>query len=250
VKAPHRARVQAAVAILSELVKNIDEVDRAKAVELLKKVYQEKKISPIRGRAQPVDIFDKELATLYVVGKYGLKLDQESPELFEKVFYVEQTLEEALKDILESRLEEAREKIKRVSPTGTIDSNMVARLLRIPLTMLILGFMSEEEFRNILHSVKAAISEEERTVTNYARFFIGFKLAEAIYKGEVKSREEKEALKKALAIRIGFPKSTPSDDYVEAIATSVFNINRKILEKVLSPRRSEQPEGEKPACKL
>lgn len=249
-KAPHRARVQAAVAILSELVKNIDEVDRAKAVELLKKVYQEKKISPIRGRAQPVDIFDKELATLYVVGKYGLKLDQESPELFEKVFYVEQTLEEALKDILESRLEEAREKIKRVSPTGTIDSNMVARLLRIPLTMLILGFISEEEFKNILHSVKVALSEEERTVTNYARFFIGFKLAEAIYKGEVKSREEKEALKKALAIRIGFPKSTPSDDYVEAIATSVFNINRKILEKVLSPRRSEQPEGEKPACKL
>jgi hypothetical protein len=247
VKAPHRARIQAAVAILSELVKNVDEVDRAKAVELLKKVYQERRISPIRGKAQPADIFDKELATLYVVGKYGLNLDQESPELFEKVFYVEQTLEEALKDMLESRFEEAREKIKRVSPTGTIDSNMVARLLRIPLTMLILGFMSEEEFRNILHSVKAAISEEERTVTNYARFFIGFKLAEAIYKGEVRSREEKEALKKALAIRVGFPKSTPSDDYVEAIATSVFNIDRKVLDKVLSPKRGEQPEGEKAA---
>ncbi|MEM0059782.1 MAG: DUF2192 domain-containing protein [Desulfurococcaceae archaeon] len=38
-------------------------------------------------------------------------------------------------------------------------------------------------------------------------------------------------------MRTGFPKSTPSDDYVRAIAKSVFNINDKLLDRVLSSRK-------------
>lgn len=241
-KTPHRNRIQVAVSLLGEFTKSVEEIDRVKAVEILKKTYQAKKIQPIRGKAEPPDLYDKELATLYVIGKYGLRLDHDYPELFEKVFYLESNLEEVIDKVLESRHQEAREKLKSISPSGVVNSNMIARLLRIPLTKLFLGFISEEDFKIILHRVLEAFPEEEKSVSNYARFFVALKLSEAIQKGEVKTREEKEALKKALAIRIGFPKSTPSDDYVRAVAKSVFNVNEKLLDKVLGPRKNS---GEK-----
>jgi len=237
-KPPHKNRIQAAVTILSELTKQLDSIDRAKAVSVLKSMYESRKIQPIRGKSQPPDLYDKEMATLYVIGKYGLKLDQDYPELFSKIFYIEEALEEALNDIMSSNLEVAREKLKKISSSGVVDSNTIARLLRLPLTKLMFGFLGEDEFKNILHKVLEAFPEEEKTVRNYARFFIAFKLAEAIYKGEVKTREEKEALKKAIAIRIGFPKSTPSDDYIAAIAKQVFNVNEKTLEKILGSKKT------------
>lgn len=232
-KAPHKKRVQIAVALLSDLIKQIDELDRAKAVDILKNTYQLRKLEPIRGKSQPPDIYDKEMTTLYVIGKLGLSLHLEYPDLFEKVFFIEETLDSAIEDIMNNNVNEAREKIKKVSSSGVIDSNTIARLLRVPLTKYILGFMTEDGFREILHKVLVTFPEEEKTVRNYARFFIGFKLAESIYKGEIKTRGEKEAYKKALAIRLGFPKSTPGDEYVKAIAESVFNINVKKLSRIL-----------------
>lgn len=232
-RSPHRKRIQVAVSLLGELVKAADRIKRGDAVEILKKAYQSEKIQPIRGKAVPEDIYDKEMATLYVVGKHGLKLDQEYPELFDNIFYIEGILERALHSILEDRFEVAREELAKMSPSGTIESNTVARLLRLPLTMLLLGFLSEEDFKNILHKILKVSPEEEKTVRNYAKFFIGLLLTEAIYRGEVRNRDEKEAFKKALAIRINFLKSTPSDEYVRAIAKSVYDLNDKVLEKIL-----------------
>jgi len=71
-KPPHKNRIQAAVTILSELTKQLDSIDRAKAVSVLKSMYESRKIQPIRGKSQPPDLYDKEMATLYVIGKYGL----------------------------------------------------------------------------------------------------------------------------------------------------------------------------------
>jgi len=239
VKSPYKKRIQVAVKLLSEFTRRIDELDRAAAVEILRKVYIEHGLQPIRGRATPPDIFDKEMTTLYVISKYGLKLDEEHPELHSKVFYIEEALESALSSIMSGNYEEAREKLRSVSPTGVVDSNTVARLLRIPLTKLVLGFISEDEFRDVLQRVLKAIPEEERTVVNYVKFYIGLRLAEAIYRGEVRSREVKEAYKKALAIRLGFPKATPSDKYVWEIARAVFNISEKRLHSVLSIEKSK-----------
>ncbi|MEM4005526.1 MAG: DUF2192 domain-containing protein, partial [Desulfurococcaceae archaeon] len=65
-KTPHRNRIQVAVSLLGEFTKFVEEIDRVKAVEILKKTYQEKKLQPIRGKAEPPDLYDKEMATLYV----------------------------------------------------------------------------------------------------------------------------------------------------------------------------------------
>lgn len=238
-KLPHKKRIQVAVELLSEFTKYIDTLDRAKAVEELKRAYNEKRLKPIKGKATPPDIHDKEMATLYVVAKYGLRLDTDFPDLIEKVFYVEKVLDDALQSLYEGAYGRVREKLKSVSPTGTVDSNIVARMLRIPLTKYVLGFASEEEMKDALVKSLEALPEEEKTVRNYARFFIALKLAEMIYKGEVKTREEKEAFKKALAIRIGFPRSTPGDDYIREVAKSVFEISDNVLEKILT-----KPQGQ------
>lgn len=241
-KTPHRVRIQIAVSILSEMVKSINEIDRVKAIELLKNTYQARKLQPIRGKTQPQDLYDKEMATLYVVGKYGLQLDQEYPELFEKIFYVEQSLDEAVNSLISLDYTRARELLKKISPSGVIDGNTVARMLRIPLTKFILGFMSEEEFKTTLHKAIEAFPEEEKTIKNYVRFYIGLKIAESILKGEIKSREEKEALKKALAIRIGFPRVTPSDDYILSIAKSVYRIPDKTLGRIFQLSKNQSRE--------
>ncbi|MCY0868188.1 MAG: DUF2192 domain-containing protein [Desulfurococcus sp.] len=230
---PHKKRIQVAISILSEAVKKPGELNRSELVELLRRAYEKAGLNPIRGTALPPDIYDKELTTLYVISKYGLGVLNDYPSLSTKVFYIEETLEEALNLILQNRFDEAREKIKSISPSGVIDSNMIARLLRIPMTKLVLGFIGEDEFSRILHKALETFPEDEKTIRNYARFFVGFKVAEAIYKGEVKSREYKEALKRALALRIGFPKATPSDAYIKAIAEAVFNMREEELGKIL-----------------
>ncbi|MEM0198844.1 MAG: DUF2192 domain-containing protein [Desulfurococcaceae archaeon] len=236
-KLPHKKRIQVAVELLSEFMKNLDSIDRSKAVEMLRRMYSIRKLQPIKGKANPPDIFDKEMATLYVIGKYGLKLDSEFPELFDKVFYIEKILDDAVGDVLEGRFEDVKEKLKRSSHSGVVDSNIVARMLRIPLTKFILGFTNENELREVLQKTAKALPDEERTVNNYAKFFVSLKLAEMIYKGEVKSKEEKEAFKKALAIRVGFPRATPSDDYVRVIAKNVFGISDEVLDKLLTKPR-------------
>jgi len=239
-KLPHKKRIRVAVELLSELSKQIDSITRSEAVNMLKKAYSTHKLQPIKGKATPADIFDKEMATLYVVGKYGLHLHLDSPELFGKVFYIEEELDGAINEVLSGNYEKASEKLKKMSPSGTIDGNAIARMLRIPLTKYILGFSSEEELREVLLKTLEAFPQEERTIKNYVRFFISLKLSEMIYKGEIRSREEKEAYKKALAIRIGFPKVAPSDDYIRAVAKSVFGISDTVLNRVL-----KLPEGKK-----
>ena len=241
-KPPHKKRIQVVVMILEEYIRNLDKIDRLSAVKILKDTYTKENIQPIRGKALSADIFDKEMTTIYVIGKHGLKLDLDYPELFKKVFYIEEALEEIITDIIDGKDDVAREKLKKLSPSGTIESNIIARLLRIPLTKLILGFISEDDFKNILHRVKTVFHEEEKTVGNYARFFTGIVLSELIYKGSVKTREEKEALKKALAIRIGFPKAVPSDEYIRVIAKNVYGVSDKLLDKILSSENSKTKE--------
>ena len=107
-------------------------------------------------------------------------------------------------------------------------------MLRIAFTKTILGFDTEESFIGILKRVREAFPEEERTVRNYVRYYIAFKTAEAIARGEIRNRVLKEAYKQALSARIGFEKAIPSDDYIKDIAVHVFNVPEHILSRILS----------------
>lgn len=233
---PYRKRIQVAVDILGELIGRND-VDRYKFIELMKYKYSKAKIQPIRGKALPPDIYDKELATLYVIGKYGLGIDIDYSEIFNRIFDKEILLDQAIEDVLKGEYEKARKVLVELSSARIIDSNIVARMLRVGFTKTILGFTSEDVFFELLRKCEEAFPEERRTVHNFARFYIAFKLAEEIYSGNIRDRITKEAYKQALAMKMGFSKIMPSDKYIYTIASDVFNINKHVLEKILNLKR-------------
>ena len=227
-----RQRIDAAMETLSKLLR--DEVfDRKKAVKLLEKVYKSKAIQPLRGKAWPEDIWDKEMATLYVIAKYALVLDEENPDFFHKLFNYEETLEETANIVRERPVEEAR-KLALFMLGGSIDDNTVARLLRVVTTAVVMGFKGENELIELLRKLGKVFPEQEHTVRKYARYFIALRVAQAIAAGLIRSRIDKEAFKQALAAKIGLEKIMPDDEYIAFIASTVFEVPRKRLQKILS----------------
>ncbi len=241
-KNPYRKRIQIIVDLLGEIIRKGNVTSREELRELIKETYEKHGIVPIKGKATPPDLYDKEIASLYVIAKYGLALDDEYPSLFDNLFRTEEKYEEAIKNILENNYEEARKNLIEASSQGQIDSNTVARMLRVAFTKLLFGFITEDEFAEILKKTAEAIPEEERTVRNFVRFYIAFKVAEMISRGEIRNKGFKEASKKAIGLRLGFPRIAPRDDYIEAIAKEVFMVPDKVLEKVLLTNKDEKKE--------
>ena len=241
-KNPYRKRIQIIVDLLGEIIRKGNVTSREELRELIKETYEKHGIVPIKGKASPPDLYDKEIASLYVIAKYGLALDDEYPSLFDNLFRTEEKYEEAIKNILENNYEEARKNLIEASSQGQIDSNTVARMLRVAFTKLLFGFITEDEFAEILKKTAEAIPEEERTVRNFVRFYIAFKVAEMISRGEIRNKGFKEASKKAIGLRLGFPRIAPRDDYIEAIAKEVFMVPDKVLEKVLLTNKDEKKE--------
>jgi len=226
-----RARIDAAMEVLS-LILQRGIADREEARHLLSEVYQRHAVQPIRGKAWPPDIWDKEMATLYVLAKYAFALDEENPELFRRLFSYEETLEEAARAVKTRSPEEARRLVLFLLG-GNADDNTVARLLRVESTKVLLGFGDEENFIELLKKLVDAIPEQEKTVRKYARYYIATRLAQAIAAGLVRNRIMKEAYKQALAAKIGLEKTMPDDSYVWYIAATVFSVPKKRLEKIL-----------------
>ena len=227
----NKGRIEAAMEALS-LILQRGVSDREEAVRILSEVYKRHAVQPIRGKAWPPDIWDKEMATLYVLAKYAFMLDQENPELFEKLFNYEETLEEAARIAREKPIEEARRLILFLLG-GEASDNTVARLLRVESTKVLLGFGSEDEFIDLLHRLAKILPEQERTVRKYTRYYIAARLAQAIAAGIVRSRIAKEAFKQALAAKIGLEKIMPDDEYVEYIAATVFGVPKRRLARIL-----------------
>lgn len=236
---PYRYRIKILVDIINEIINYSREFSRKDVVEVVRKTYEKHGLKPIRGRSNPLDIYDKELSSLYIIGKYGLGIDSDYPELFNKIFYIEKTLEDCINLLVMGKYIESRELLKTISSSNVIDSNTLARMLRIPFTKLIFGFISEEEFSNILRKSIEAFPEEARTVKNYVKFYIAFKIADMIYRGRIRDRSYKEAYKKALSLRSGFPRVVPSDEYIYIIAREVFNIPDDLLYKILNIKKQK-----------
>jgi len=221
----HRKRIEAAIELLGDALEYNWSRDKLK--EEMKKLYEKEGISPLRGLALPPDILDKELATLYVVGKYGMGLtDEEMGEAFE----FERKLEKAAKIIMEAP-PDARDKIREL--VGPIDSNALARIFRIFFTATVLGFMDENEFIKLIRNALKLFPDMEKTIRKYARFYVAFRTAEAIAKGEIRNKIEKEAFKQSLALRLGLEKVIPDDNYVYIIAREVFKVPENVLKKIL-----------------
>lgn len=236
-----RARINAAMELLSEILSGrVGSRDEAR--RRLEEIYRSKALQPIRGRAWPPDIWDKELATVYIVGKYALMLNEEEPDVFSKIFGYEESLEDIINTIRSSSNDDEARRFILFMLGGSVDDNTVARILRIATTKYLLGFADENEVVQLIRRLHEILPEQSNTVRKYARYFIAVRIAQAIALGSVRSRIEKEALKQALAARIGLEKVMPDDEYVEFIASNVFNVPKKVTQRVLGGRHGKQYE--------
>jgi hypothetical protein len=210
-------------------------------VKILKDVYERESIKPLKGASNPSDLYDKELISLYVVGKHGMGLEEQYPELFDRVFGDEVKFESAIDVALREPFDRAAEKIKTI--LGDISDNTLARILRLKMTEVFFGFTGNESFVNVIKVFSKAFPAKTKTLENYTRFYIAFKVAEAIAKGEVRDKISKEALKHALALEIGLndKRKLPDDNYVSKIAVEVFNVPQRSLAGILSATRKPRP---------
>jgi len=208
-------------------------ISRDRLVDMLRESYKREGLSPLRGASLPKDIYEKELISMYVVGKYGMGLENQYPELFDSLFPDIVRYEEAIRVLLTNSPEEARDKIKLL--LGNMDDNTIARMFRVKLTEAYFGFAEHRVVLNLIKALSKAFPEKEKITVKYTRFYIAFRVAEAIASGEVRDRISKEALKQALALDIGIEKGIiPDDRYIEKIASEVFRVPKRILNTVLS----------------
>ncbi len=230
-----KRRLSTLVDLWNEIITMWDsgkKVDREKVVDMLKEAYNREKLSPLRGASVPEDLYERELISLYVVGRYGMGLDQQYPELFDALFPDFIRYEEAIRILLTEDPETARDRIKLL--LGGLDDNTVARMLRVKMTEAYFGFSDHRALINLIKSLMKAFPEKERLAVKYTRFYIAFRVAEAIASGEVRDRISKEALKQALALETGIERGAiPDDRYIEKIAVEVFKVPRKVLGGIL-----------------
>ncbi|MCX8195626.1 MAG: DUF2192 domain-containing protein [Acidilobaceae archaeon] len=209
---------------------------RGDAVKLLSDVYQKESIKPLKGAMNPADIYDKELASLYVVGKHGMALEESYPELFDKIFTEEVKYENAINIMLKEPPERAREKVKAM--LGEVDDNIISRIFRLKLTEVFFGFDNKDRLLELIKVALKVYPEKERVIKNYMKFYIAFSVAEAISKKEVRDKIEKEVLKQSLALQLGLDKKKlPDDDYVRTIAMEVFQVSPRVLDSILVKKR-------------
>ncbi len=231
-----RMRIRVLVDTWSEIAQkslsNRDEV-----IELLKRNYKENSLQPIRGASTPPDLFEKEMISLYIVGKYGLGLNKEFDEaFFRKLFDPEIKLENALR-VLE-RCSSEDEFLKELKDLGieSVDDKFIAKMLRFAFTLMYFGFIDENKFRDILVKAYRVLRSYEQTVKRFTKFFIAYKVGEMISCGKVKNRMGVMLAKNSLAAELGIPRSVPSNSYIVDVAIHYFTLPQKLAEELKKSR--------------
>lgn len=229
----YRKKISVGLEVLSKIVsENI--TDRGAIASILRDYYEASGVKPFMGAKVREDLYDKELTTLYVIAKYGIGLDEDNREIFERVFNKELRIEKAI-GVLTSGMppEDKRRTISDIIGP-TIDANEASRIFRLMFTKVILGFGKEEEFIKMLISFQQAFPELKKAVENYAKFYIAYRLAEKLYTGEISDKLSKEVEKQAWNLRLGLGFTLPDDKYIYSIARNVFGVPGEKLQKVLS----------------
>jgi len=214
----YRDHVEACNEVLAKVLASRIE-DRGTVVEMLKRSYEARGIEPLRGWSAQ-DLYDKEMALLYALGKHGLGLSFFEYPFLTKVFSKEVACEEAYRDVLAGAPIEAaiRERLGEFTQEG------VFRMLRLAVSLVVLSFEPEGNLAKVFQRAYQELSSLRQNLFSFMRFYIALRTAERIASGEVRSRSEKEAFKLALCLRMGASRMAPPDDLIKLVSRSVFKV--------------------------
>ncbi len=230
----HRKRIEIATKLWSQILRGAF-ASREELVDTLRKEYERASIEPIRGKSKR-NAHDKELVVVYLVGKHGLGIDpEEYSKVYKKLFDLELKCEEAIDRVLSG--EDPKEVFNDLF--GEITEDIVFRVVRTAYVAALLEFMDEDKLIDLLARLEEGMPELSDRFRRFKKFYIAFRIAEAIVAREIRNRLEKEALKHALCIKFGAEKSAPSDNEVRMIATEVLGMPEYLVNDVLKARDLE-----------
>jgi len=233
-----RKRLKVLVDVWGQIIDKSN-LTREEVIELLKKEYEKNGIEPFRGVAMPQDIYEKDMITLYLVAIYGLGIYGEYGEVIDKIFSLEKSLEEACEILYsENDPEAAREKIIKIFNKSP-DSALLSKIFRVEILKHYFGFIVNDRMAKILRNMLKAFPEEEATVRRLSKFYIAYKVGEAILRGEIKDWTSKEAYKQAIAVELGGIRGIPDDEYIAKILSTIFGAKREIYASILRISRGE-----------
>ncbi|MFB6489788.1 MAG: DUF2192 domain-containing protein [Thermoproteus sp. AZ2] len=235
IKLLHRERVEAALEVL-ELALKGEVGTRLGLVEALKRAYAKRGVEPLRGFSTE-GIFDKELATVHVVGVYGAAAL--SPGDLDNMFYIENRAAQALEIVRDKVTEvvapDVKEGLKALVAEikGKDLEDKVFRFLRYAFTGTILGLFSEPLFVKSVRTAEALYPDLEEKFVRYMAFYTAYKIAELIAENTIRGPNDLKIYKYTYCLQLGFQKCKPSDKLIKEVAVNVYKIDKAKVSRLL-----------------
>ncbi|WP_069807392.1 DUF2192 domain-containing protein [Vulcanisaeta thermophila] len=236
-KTLYKSRFEAAMEIWSRIMKN-EVSSRNQLEELLYIVYKQKNVEPFRGLSK-IRIYDKEISTVFIVGKYGLGLvDGEVTKAFSNLFNVELRCDEIYQFLKSRNFQLSIDDMEKVRKL--LDDNILGlkleergfRLLRYVFTGAIMRLMPEEDFVNTYKALATVYPDLAKAFMRYVRFYVAFRVAEDIALGNIKKPEEKKIMKYTYCLRLNLTGCVPHDKLIREIALRVYKVPRKVVDRL------------------
>ncbi|MGC8974295.1 MAG: DUF2192 domain-containing protein [Thermoproteus sp.] len=244
IKKLHRERVEAALEVLEKALRG-EVASRLELVEALREAYKKRGVEPLRGFSTE-SIFDKELATVHIVGVYGAGVI--APGDLDNLFYIENKAHAVLdivKNITEVVTDEVKENIKRsvADIKGKDLEDKVFRFLRYAFTGTVLGIFAEPLFVKAVRTAEAVYPDLDEKFVRYMAFYTAYKIAELIATDAIRSPNDLKIYKYSFCLQLGFQKCKPSDKLIKEVAVNVYKVekakvNRLITGKGIIPKVS------------
>jgi len=231
----HKDRIEAALVLLERVLNGLV-TSRSALVAELQEVYREKGVEPLRGLSKE-GIYDKEIATVYLVGIYGAGVLAAGD--YDDIFYIENRAVEAVEiirnvgEVLPAELKEALER-KTEEVKGKSAEDRVFRVLRLVFTGAVLGYYPEILLTKALKIYETAYPQLSERLVNYAAFYSAYKIAEDIALGRIRSAENLKIMKYTYCLRMGFQKCKPSDRLIAEVAHHIYKVDKSLLSKLFA----------------
>jgi len=231
----HKDRIEAALTLLERVLTGAV-TSRSALVAELQTLYGEKGIEPFRGLSKE-GVYDKEIATVYLVGIYGAAVL--SPGEYDDIFYIENKAMEAIeivKSVTEVVPPETKEMLmkKTEEVKGKSTEDKVFRVLRLVFTGVVLGYHPEILMVKSIKTYETAYPSLSERLVNYAAFYSAYKIAEEIALGRIRSPEDLKIQKYTYCLKLGFQKCKPSDRLIAEVASSIYKVNKALLAKLFA----------------
>lgn len=236
-----RLRIMAAVNVWGEILRS-NILNREDVINIMKDVYKKMNVEPIRGASSPSDIYDKEMITIYIIGKWGLGLDEEVPiEIINSLFDKEMLFEKLYNNIIQaSTRDEACRNIEEICKS--INEAFIARVLRFIFTLYYFSFIDYKNMIALIKKLYTLFPEFQETTRRFVKFVIAYEVGSRISSGKIRNDMELSMAKNIIALDIGIPKALPSTNYIVEVSRHFFTLQENILKSLKTSSAEKEVE--------